>query len=412
MMTANRLFLWLLGALLLGGVLWYGYWFATHFERQTREVRSDISPEARRNQFLAAELFLQQAGQAVASQRSRDIFSLQPDTADTIFLGNYARLFLERNHERLLDWVEQGGHLIFVPYERDEEESPLPLLDELGVELVTLELDEDIALHCEDSLEPCSEESRGEDGEGETTDSEQRVTVDFQTDRPGEFRARFLADRYLYDGNESAELVVGDAVMPNLLRYSLGAGSVTVLSDNELFHNSQIGEKDHAYLFAKLVGSEGKVWLFYSAEMPSLLEQLWQRAPYLLLLTLLLLVMAGWRLLLRSGPHLTARYDGRRNLLEHLDASAEFSWRIDQAQLLLHANRDSIEQAWRRRHPQLNGLGQAQRCEWIGEKSGLAARAIERTLYGELTTEQDFVRASSVLQQLALHSRALAGSKE
>jgi len=410
MANANRLFLWFLGALLVGGVLWYGYWFATHFERQTRQVRSDISPEARKNPFLAAEEFLRRSNQAVASERVRDIFSLQPGTRDTIFLGNYSRLFIERNQERLLEWVEQGGHLIFVAYERDEEDAPSPLLDELGVELVPLEEEEDVELHCEDSIEPCT---RPADDEEDTAspDEEPRVTVSFESSDPGEFRAAFLADRYLYDVEELAEVVVGDEVMPNLLRYSLGDGSVTVLSDNELFQNERIGEQDHAYLFSKLVGSDGKVWLFYSAEMPSLLEQLWLRAPYLLLLTALLLLMAGWHQLLRSGPHLTARYEGRRNLLENLDASAAFSWRIDRARALLRDNRDSVEQAWRRRHPQLNTLDQQQRCAWIGEKSGLAARAIERTLYGELEAEQDFIRASSVLQQLAAQVTPAAGRR-
>lgn len=407
MSTANRLFLLFLAALLVAGVVWYGHWFSNNFERRSHQVRTDVSPEARRNRFLAAELFLQRTGREAAGERNRDLFALQPGPYDTLFIGSQTRLFIERNHERLLQWVEQGGHLIFVPFEADEE---IPLLERLGVELVFLEQEEDIELHCEDSVEPCEQTEEGQD-KGDS-DEEPQVTVTFETDRPGEYQARFLADRYLNDLEEQAEVVVGDAVMPNLLRFSLGEGSVTLLSDNLLFRNDEIEKKDHAYLLAKLVGGEGKVWFFYSAEMPSLLENLWRRAPYLMLLGGVLLLLAGWQMLLRHGPRLRLLYDGRRNLLEHLDASAAFGWRTDRARGLFQANRDGIELAWRRRHPQLNTLGQAERCAWIGEKSGIAAGAIERTLYSEQGSEQDLIRASAVLQQLALQLRPAAGDGE
>ena len=411
MANINRLVLILLGLLLVGAVVWFGYWFANNHEKRTHEVKVDISPEARRNHFLAAEGFLQQAGQQVGSQRSRDIFSLQPGPADTIFLGNHAMLFLERNHDALWEWIEQGGHLIYVAYDRDEEDQPLGLLDELGAELVILS-DDDTDIHCGDGVEPCAEQGEGEDSEESTErDEERRIAVDFQSSEPGDFLARFRADRHLADKKEWADVALGDEWMPNLLQYPLGDGRVTVLSDNELFQNDHIGEKDHAYLLSRLVNHSDKVWIFYSADMPSLMEQLWQRTPYLLLLSILLLVIAGWRMLLRSGPNLQNRFDERRNLLEHIDASAQFSWRIDRAKQLFQANRETIEQAWRRRHPQLNTLQQAERCEWVGEKSGIAAGAIERSLYGEINSEQDFIRASSVLQKLAAQVKPAAAGE-
>lgn len=410
MANSNRLAILLLGALLLGGAIWYAYWFASNFEKRFHEVRVDISLEARRNHFLAADTFLQRAGLPVRSERSRDIFGLQPGPGDTLFLGNHPRLFLERNHDALWEWIEQGGHLIFVAYDRDDEDQPLGLLDELGAELVELSED-DIDVHCGDSLEPCGGEEE-QDGEEQNRDLIPRVTVGFQGNTPGDYLARFRADRHLRDNSEKADVVVGDEWMPNLLQYPLGDGRVTVLSDNELFRNTHLGEKDHAYLLSLLVGSSTQVWIFYSAEMPSLIEQLWQRAPYLLMLTLLLLLGTAWHMLLSSGPRLRRRFDERRNLLEHLDASAQFGWRIDRAKQLFTENRAAIEQAWRRRHPQLNGLQQDERCAWIGEKSDISAHAVERSLYGEIVSEQDFIRASSVLQKLATQVKPAAKADE
>lgn len=420
MSNANRILLWLLGIALLAGVLSYGYWFASNFERHSKEVRTTVSPEARKNRFLAAERFLHQSGQSVQSHAGRDIFTLAPDTGDTILLGSNSHLFLQRNHDALMEWVKAGGHLLLVPRiydEEDEEEEKDPLLEQLGVELIQLDEDEEddkqeeqeveesqCALDdnaCDDIASSRVSEAENSDEEDSAEHRDKRVTVTFKASHPGEFKARFLADRYLYDAEETAEVVVGVDDMPNLLRFSLGSGAVTVLSDMDLFTNDFIGEYDHAYLFARLVNTPGKVWIFYSADMPSLLVLLWQRMPWLSLISVVLLLLAGWRMTLNSGPRLKPPYDPRRNLIEHLDAAANYSWRIDKARQLVADNRTAVEHAWRRRHPQLNSMDRRECCEWIGEKTGISASAIERTLYGEITSEQDFIRATSVMQRLA-----------
>ncbi len=422
MSNANRIVLWLLGALLLGGVLWYANWFAANFERQSREVRTDISPEARKNRYLAAEQFLREGGRTVLSHAGRDIFSLEPAVEDTIFLGSNSQLFLERNHDALLAWVEAGGHLVLVPPhydDDDDDEESFPLLEQLGVELVYLDEDEyERGNYCRERDEACddlvpaaeNESESDSDNNDDTQYREKKITAIFTTDYPGEFKARFLADRYLYEAENRAGVVIGDGDLPNLLVVSLGSGSVTLLSDSALFTNEFIGEYDHAYLFHRLVNGPGRVWIFYSADMPSLLALLWQRTPWLLLISVTLLMMAGWRMLLVSGPKFQLQYDPRRNLLEHLDASANYSWRIDKARRLFSDNRHAVEQAWRRCHPQLNSMSETQCCAWIGEKTGITAAAIQRTLYGEIASEQDFIRASSVLQRLATRVNQHTGS--
>lgn len=415
MPNANRLLLWLLGIVLLGGALWYANWFVTHFEQSSREVRTDVSPEARKNRFLAAELFLRQSAQAVQSHAGRDILALGPSGDDTIVLGGHSRLYLQRSHDALLQWVQAGGHLVLVADEGANEESePFALWQQLGVELRLVEEELPSAVSCEDETAQCDEiaepndTTRPESGQSavnkdaaEQPDEERFVTVTFHSNHPGEFEARFLADRYLDDTQGLAQVVVGEPDRPKLLRYPLGGGNVTVLSDMGLFTNDAIGQVDHAYLLHELVVTPGKVWLLYSADMPSLLALVWQRAPYMMVIVVVLLLMALWRMLRSSGPQLSPRYEPRRNLLEHLDASAEYSWRIDRARQLFADNRHAVEQAWRRRHPELNSMDRNEYCEWIGEKTGIAARAVERTLFGDIKSEQDFIRATAVMQRLA-----------
>jgi len=421
--NSNRIYLWLLGALVVAGLVWYAYWFASNFEEATREVRTNISPEARKNPYLAAELFLRQSGLDARSHAARDIFALNPGENDTVLLGSHSRYFLERNQGKLEDWIRAGGTLILVPDRNPfDDEKPLPLLKELGVKLAFTE--EDTKADGNNTPGQCKPENGEASGNNDTAatddpkqdegnqDRDKRYrTVTFRSEHPGEFEARFLRDRYLKAKGPEPDVVVGEHGKPNLLMYSLGTGTVTLLSDADLFQNDMLGKKDHAYLLSLLAESPGTIWIFYSADMPSLLSLLWKHMPYLLLTLIVLLLLAGWGMLFKSGPRLQPRGEVRRNLLEHLGATAEYSWRVDKARQLFEDNRNAIEQAWRRRHPQLNTLDQAERCEWIAEKTGLTARAVERTLYDQIGAEQDFIRASSVMQKLAtqVHMR-LAGT--
>lgn len=442
MPKTNRIILWLIGIALLGGVAWYTHWFLTNFEEVSKEVRTGISPEARKNRFLAAEMFLAQNSQNVTSKAGSNIFALNPSTEDTILIGSHSQLFLKHNNDKLVDWVKGGGHLILVPETTDDnEEEQSSLIQTLGVELHFVNEDEQTDMPCGEeesscddktasadnacgeSDQPCEDETGSAEGEKNSapthtqenpdkekkTDDDKWVTVSFHTDYPGDFQASFLSDRYLKDTQDSASVIVGNGDHFNLLEYTLGDGTVTVLSDLSLFTNADIGKHDHAYLLYQLMAGPGKAWIFYSADMPSLLALLWKKAPYLTMLSLFLLMMAGWRMLMRSGPRLKPQYEDRRNLLEHIDATAIYSWRIDKAHQLFSDNRKAIEQAWRRRHPQLGNMTQNERCQWIGEKTGISASAVERTLYSEIANEQDFIRASAVMQQLAAIINQRAG---
>lgn len=429
MSSANRILLWLLGLLLLAAVAGYGLWFMDNFERYTEEVKADISPEARKNRFLAAEYYLREIGQAVQSPAQQNIFNPPPSTEDTLFLGSYSHTFFERNNEKLIEWIKNGGVLVFAADEAlFGEDGNTLLMEELGVEL---RYPEHSTETCEKTPPSCTDESETdttaslpaeqENGQGTAEskskpEDDSQVTVTFRTDHPGDFTASFPAERYLHDTKQHANTVIGNDEEAKLLRYSFGSGTVIVLSDTKLFSNEEIGKHDHAYLFSELVYTPGTVWILYSTEVPSLLTLLWQHTPYLLVTTIVLLLMAIWHMLSRSGPRLTLRDDARRNLLEHLDATAEYSWRIDKAKRLFSDNRHAIEQAWRRRHPQLSSLEQSRRCEWIGEKAGLTASAVERSLYGEIKNEDDFIRATAVMQQLATrinqHSAPDGGANE
>ena len=417
MSKANRIVLWLLVALVLGGISWYSVWFINNFERQTETRRVEVSPEAGRNPFLAAERYLLQLGYLAESIRGRDLIAMLPPAGDALLLKRIQPDLTEEQLYTLNDWIEAGGVLIVTPhyFAEDGAEQNLFFRD-LGVGLYERDpesMDDCSSDNCSGSAIKNQPDTRAVEDESAPESeskpvaevSEQvgyRHTYPLTLDRvDGAIAADFRSDRYLADGDQWAIERSGDQDRWNYLRYEIGNGTVVVLSDLDLFSNDFIGDQDHAYLLSHIVGSSRKVWLQYSVDMLPLPQLLWQRIPFLVIAVVILLLAMGWRLFSYTGPRLQLRDRERRNLLEHIDATAAYAWRIDRGQALFESNRQALEKSWRKRHPALNSMDQAQRSEWIGEKTGMSGRAVERSLYHVIDKDQDFIKATLVLQQLA-----------
>jgi hypothetical protein len=161
-------------------------------------------------------------------------------------------------------------------------------------------------------------------------------------------------------------------------------------------------------LLAELVAGHERVWLLYSAQMPSLLQLLWRWGPYLVISVGLFIALLIWRMGRRSGPLILRGQQQRRDLLEHLQASAEFNWRIDPSAGLLRQARKQVERRWLASHPQLQRLDEAARCHWLAEHTGMTPEAIDLALYRSQKEPGQLVKTSANLQRLlaALHPQS------
>ncbi|WP_290698703.1 DUF4350 domain-containing protein [Amphritea sp.] len=415
MSMANRILLWVLAALLIAGVSWYTVWFFNNYERQVREQRVEVSPEALRNRFLAAEHYLKALDYQAESFQARDLISDLPPPGDALLLRRMQPNLTDDQLYTLNDWIEAGGVLIVSPQHysyadgRDEADMNLESQDrflaDLGIRMYALDVDETEL--DESALEESVVEGQASGGLSENAaadDSEESGYLQISLSVVGEtdaLKASVRRDRYLVDTDNWATERISSEFGDHYLKFNSGLGSVVVLSDLELFTNDRIGKLDHAYLLSRIVGNSRKVWLQYSIDMLPLPLLLWQRMPFLVTALALLLILMGWRLFLYTGPRLFLQNQQRRNLMEHIDASAHYAWRIDKGYSLFESNRQALEQAWRKRHPGLNSMNNSQRAEWIGEKTGMAGQAVERSLYHSIDKDQDFIKASLVLQQLA-----------
>ena len=368
-------------------------WFFDNFARDTREVQSGATPAALVNPLLAAERYLKRIGGKVKSIKSTEMWRTLPDSGettiipasgDTIIIHRYTPPPGSARRSALRKWIEGGGHLIVKADDsilvesgksgrkRPSSSGRNSLLGKLG-----------ITLH------------KGNAKSGSIglkfTDFEKKISVDFNT------------KRYLSVNSKKAKPVVTVPCGQGhcLLQYNLGDGLVTVVSNMSFIDNDHIGKHDHAMALALLSPVPPmRTWLVYDVSMPNLAELMWQTAPYALMALLAALLLWLWQNSGRLGPMLPSLYQPRRNIDEHLAASAGFMWRIDRGKKLIQGNQRDMQQAWFSKHFLLRSMEQSEGCAWIAARAGLAPKAVERALYGECRSERDFIELSSYLQIL------------
>jgi len=401
--VSTRLSILLGGLLLVGLAAWGLHWFLTNHERHSREIRTEVSPQARRNPYLAAERFLSRLGVVCESVSGRDRLLQPPEEPGLLLVNNLGPSLPPGREKDLLRWVRQGGHLVVIPrqeWDAELETSGNHLLDEFGVRLLVVQLTADEEEITEDAIDGESESEPAVPVTLQIPGSQQPVEVDFNR------------NRILIDHDSQADWSGAEEELGYMLQFELGQGRLTVLSDDRFFTNDAIDRWDHAFFLAQLAEGHDRAWLLYSSKMPSLLRLLWHSAPQLLVCCLVLLLLIVWRMGLRSGPLLRSSSASRRSLMEHLDAAAGYAWRTDGARQMYTASQRALEQAWRRRHLILDRMDRKRCCDWIAARVGLTPGEVETALYGGYSSEQEFIKVSAVQQRLAVQLRSERGERQ
>jgi hypothetical protein len=351
-------------------------WFQDNFERRTRVERTAMGKEARRNPLLAAEMFLARLGVEVESRSGREYLGHPPEGRGLLFIRDLGPPMPRASVESLLKWVEAGGHLVVTPSDQLNAGGAHPLLRQFRITLVQQDqFADDIGMT-----------------EIVLPDKDETLQIDFNRDNRFEFED---------DAGAPIPLIAN----PYYMVFTRGKGQVTFITDSDVFTNLEISKFDHARLMAHFVPEQGRAWLLYSAQMPSLLTLIWYRAPYLVLTLIPLIFLIIWRMTLRSGPKLELQDPSRRDLLEHLQASAEFAWYYDLKSGLMEGARYQVERRWLSAHPILLKLDDKGRCDWLAQRTGLTSSAIYQTLYPKKGNSGQLIKTTANLQRLlaALH---------
>lgn len=399
----------------------YGYFYLLKWT----EKELDMGPtrEARKNPFLAAEMYLNRQNIKTEVTRNFSLFdNLELDgekvgEQDTIIVIDGRGAIKENRFNKLYQWVENGGTLItstanpFIGHSAGDD----PLLEALGLELIeTEDMEAEEPVSDEESLEEDSEEGETEaDAETNTlADVFQAVNpnacdthatptaIEFDSE-DGALEAGFYTRNTLlfYDEEPNGWVSNADGVV--LTYHEAGNGLIYVTVDNQVWRNNRIHCFDHAYILWQLINPTGKVWFVMNQEAPSLTAMIWAASPVAVTGALLTLLLWLWRSGTRLGPVYHPRQIERRNFAEHIHANAVFLWRHHRQQTLLDQLRKDIAITVARRVRDFDTLPQNEQLTHLEQLTGFDRTDIYQAYCRPLEkSRQHFLFACKTLKQI------------
>ena len=335
----------IVGAVLLalvGGVYWW--WHAT-FVRVPARVWVGASGEARLRPFLAAERFAERMG--IAAKELRSLPELDALAAGGVLLLPNQRQSLDRPRmEKLLAWVQAGGHLIA---EAEALGVSDPLFDLLAVRRV------------------------------QTSYSSAPVLVAFD----GRVLSLPLQGQLSLEPPTGQLLLrgaIGEAVY--LASYTRGRGVVTVTTSLGFARNADIGAGDNAEALWRLMQltPAPQLAIYWRPVRLSLWRFLADNAFAVLAAGAVLLLAWLWRIAPRFGPVAPDTPPARRRLLDHLRASGRYYWALDLRERLLVAARDAALRRVLRVQPEFAAAKPQERAERLAALAGIGADEARRLL--------------------------------
>ena len=305
-MNRQALVFGLIAVLLAAAAAW---WFFETFEHRVEEKEVGFRGEAGRNDFLAAERFLEKFGMQIESLPTILDLKKMPDSNDVLFIPTGRYDLAPEKITELLAWVKQGGHLIVRA--RHPSRNAIKMDDELFSSL---------------GAETHAKKNAG------LFNTEDREVIEVQVnDKIESKQVEFDTELWMEDvGENDLSWQVDGENGSHLLEYHIGEGYVTLLSDILFLDNEFIADNDHAsflYTVVHIDNSKRRLWIIRNDDMPSLLSMLQDKAPATLILLGILIFFWLWYTTRRFGPIQHAPKAARRSLREHITSSGFYQWR-------------------------------------------------------------------------------------
>ena len=314
---------------------------------------------ARKNPYLAAELYLQESGIDASSMTG----VVKMDVEEGLVFAPASTLRSTGDAERAIEWVVQGGHfVIFLQRaedywkdvgvgadhdpewwsdEYDEQLGLKHLLEKLDLELVTVtnppHLDIDLEEATEEGMSAREKTQRGLILPNAEVSRVDTGYDEFELLLGGTQRVKSANGlSYMDDWSDQGE-------EHSFYSRPYGGGRVTVISDGRVFRNPYLGMKDHAAMLdylsdesppGKVVFSLGKVRSF----MSMLMEYGWMGVFALLVLLALWL----WKNLPNFGPKMDVVTGHFRSYEKQLLATGDFLWTHKKDDSLLNPLRNEV----------------------------------------------------------------------
>ena len=382
----NRRTLCWVGAVLVALLIALSVFLVLKAKPYQEEVDHGPSPAAQANPYLAAEMFLRERGLKVSHAESLSVLPDIDPRRHTLLLFNDRSRMTPRQVEQVLNWTRAGGRLVFVA------ES---LWDEQTRQSNDLLLDR-VQLH----------QSLSKDLKDPPKDLEQdpfpKLTKLYVEDEDAPAYAGFDTDFHLDDPKNLAQAWANSGKATHMMQLPYSLGSITVVTDAELWKSQTIAQYDNAWLLWYL-SADTDVTLIYNSEHDGLLTLLWRYFPQAIVALLALIGLWLWHVGVRHGPLQAPAPIGRRQLQEHLRASADFLLRHNGQQALLQALQQDVLRRARRRHPGFDRLNVAGQWLALSRLTRQPTRAISQALSpvpNQRLSSAEFCRQVAHLQTL------------
>ncbi|MGV8889415.1 MAG: DUF4350 domain-containing protein [Pseudomonas sp.] len=370
-------------SVLVGVLSVYLYLKATPYQA---EIDHGPSPEAQANPYLAAAHFLRKQGLTVSHANNLDVLpTLDPHQHSLLLLGDRYNM-TPRQIDQVMNWTQAGGRLLFVAQS---------LWDEKTGQSNDLLLDR-VQLH--QSLSKDLKEPPPTIGGNPYP----KLTKLYLEDEDAPAYASFDTAFHLEDPKNLAQAWANSGKATHMMQLNHGLGSITVVTDADLWKTPAIEQYDNAWLLWYLT-ADTNVTLLFNTDHDSLLTLLLRNFPQALVALIALIGLALWHVGVRNGPLLEPAPKGRRQLQEHLRASADFMLRRNGQQHLLHALQQDILRRVRRRHPGFEQLDVAEQWRVLARLTGQPTRAISQAMSArakQRLSSAEFSRQVAHLQTL------------
>lgn len=304
------------------GLLLLIAWAMLHFfEWKEVEINSDYSTKANKHQFLAAGRYLAELDYQIEEISGLDFFTELPPTDHTILTQFLPADLPQSHYERLTDWVNNGGHLISGVIDTSEDSPTKDFLKQFGVRIKVLDWDDD-AYSADRFLEFSLPENS------------KPLSIDIGP-----------AYRLIVNNNTTPSFGLKTNDYYHLVQLKKGHGRLTLITDNYLFSNWQIGNEDNALLLARIINSSesSTIWIndtFVSFQ--GIFSLIWEKGKWLVLLLTALLAVLLRRFSVRLGPLESFPDTQANNFSQHLLAMTRFHFRHGNSQHVLSTTREKI----------------------------------------------------------------------
>lgn len=368
-------------------------WFLTNFELETVDEFTGFKGEARNNSLFAARLFSKQMG--IPAERHDGLASL-PDT-DTVIVLNTERFSLsDEKITELLEWVNQGGHLI--TRARVDLESKADAEEETGAETE----DRDI-------LQTRLGIRIGAHQMPDETDLPATITLPHSTEAV-DVELDFFNALETTDKNARVYALNGANW---LIRQPQGKGLVTLVSTLDMIENAALANSDHGKFLLYLLQSHNpdykQVWLVHQDTLPHLFVLLFRHAGPVLVVLGLLLLFTFWSLMPRFGALIAEPPPERRRILDHIQASGQFLWKKQKngPEQLCTALQHNIQQQAKRHIPGWQFMPATEQHQTLAELiewPDTELNQLERLLQAKKLNEAGFTELAKLAHHLRNHA--------